>query len=1152
MKENEHAAFFLPPLFLMIMLVPSVFAADSMNMVQMGISGAITTKAITEADLTGSGKMSIIVGTSTGLYIFNEDGALDRYTQTSGAVSNVAVLGDPAGNGKRKIAISTGDVYFPNVICFDAGNGEKKWEFSPKTEVYDPYILWTMMQTSVFEMEAIGDINGDGSSDLVLSSGYKIYALDGETGKLLWEFQDTDNVWDLVAVEDQDGDGRQDVLAGDQDGYLYLISGATGKAIWSDYLSKSYTVMNPSTNSQSGSVKRSVWDIAPLIVDGKLKAAVSAEDGNVYLLDVRTGTIEWEQEVIDYVDALLYDYYGDNPIPTSRTDYNFFNLRVSIVDDVSNDGNVDIVASTFPGIRMGKEYKGVRGIYMINSKSGKMEWKNENIELSYVLKPSSIQLEKTYMAVPIGKSESKEKVRLIDPKDGSTHEIISINSTAGQARGNTYFLTGSGKNRLIMGSNNGDLALIEYPGNVIWAYPRINDIIVEKGDLTGDASMDMLVRSRDGADPENAFDEGRSRIIFVIDGSTRGIAWSYELPLRLFLETGGLSKVKMVQDLNGDGKSDIVAYTQYPGDWNTGDMYGENTRILGFSGKDGRIIFNRSVIENDYYGKYSQLFKDDGTLNLTVRDWLLLQMGMDEIQLQMMKQSQREEFDRRLEDKRREIMNRQRDFRIKKRIESLDIVKDQSGDGIPDFIIGSWQDLFIMDSVKGDIVWNRTTSPNSYQDPFTGEMQTDLYSNWTDSDRNAFLAIGDVNGDGMDDLVLVSWNGLAFLHSNITPKGLDYSVASRMTLTNGINKDKVAKVADLNGNGATDIVFERNVQDAPPVYVFADGRSGYNIMEAEKSGTTMRLNTADFNGNGFKDTVVFQTWSASGSPKLEIIDGRTKDGIWSYKGIEDAWMVRDVFGYDSIMPAAPVDDMSGDGIADVAVGRSLPWQPGAEVFVYDAKDNKQLRRVVIEDVGSVGKEMRWMPAISLEQIPDVNGDGNKDLGVIMAVGEMSQKEIKMFVVDIFNEKIISDFRAIGSEIINLGNGSTGMIGSSGNIFFLDTKKDFTITAPDNGSVTGSPVSVGWGGEGESVSTVLVDNKKILRTSDKAAGFEIPSGTHSITVYSFDRYGKGIYDSVDVEVVKSQSSITIVTVLVIFLLAMLFMPKIYAMVTRVKQ
>jgi hypothetical protein len=35
-------------------------------------------------------------------------------------------------------------------------------------------------------------------------------------------------------------------------------------------------------------------------------------------------------------------------------------------------------------------------------------------------------------------------------------------------------------------------------------------------------------------------------------------------------------------------------------------------------------------------------------------------------------------------------------------------------------------------------------------------------------------------------------------------------------------------------------------------------------------------------------------------------------------------------------------------------------------------------------------------------------------------------------------------------------------------------------------------------------------------------------------------------------VKSQSSITIVTVLVIFLLAMLFMPKIYAMVTRVKQ
>jgi len=1137
---------------MLMLLVPAIAGgAESMSMVQIGISGAITTPGIILAGLTGNGEDSVLVGTSTGLYVFTSGGDLHSYIQTSSSVTNVAVLGDLTDDGCPEIAISTADAYFPNVQCYDIETGEKIWEFSPKTEVYDSYILWTMQQTSVFDMVSVNDLNSNGHDDIVLSSGYGVYALDGETGEPVWEFEDSDNVWDLLAVDDQDSDGRQDILAGDQNGYLYMISGGSGEEIWSKYLSKTYTVINPSTNSLAGSVKRSVWDIIGLTVDGKQHAAVSAEDGYVYLIDIANGDTKWQKEIIDYVDTLLYSYYGDHPLPTSMSDYNFFNLRVNAVDDATGDGNMDIIASAFPGFRWGREYKGVAGLYLLDSGTGEIEWSNENIELGYTTKPACVELDENYLAVPVGKSGTKDKVKLINPADGSSYETVNINSTSGQARGNLYFLLPFGKDRFIIASSYGDLVLVEYPDSVVWSYPRINDITIKKADFTGDGSPDMLVKSRDGADTENPFDEGLSRIIFVIEGATREIAWSYALPSKAFSATGGLAAVQAVPDLNKDGKSDVVAYLQYPGDWNKDDMYGELTRILAFSGKNGMVIVNRSLTEYDYYGVYNHMFKDDITLNQTIRDELLSQRELVENDLRKMSRDERKEFDRNFNDMRSNILDRKDDFRIIKRIESLDIIQDQSGDGVPDFIIGGWNDVFIMDSVHGDIIWNRTQRPDHYQDPFTGEFPMDIYHNWTVHDRGRLLVAGDASGDGMDDLVLVDWDGMSFLHSNITAAGLDYYRAFKFTTTDGLNKERVVIVGDLNGNGAKDLVFEQYIQDSPPLYTFLDGRNGYKIMEVGRSGTSAELGAADFDGNGFDDSIIFQIWSEAGKPKLEIVDGRTKETVWSYKGIEEAWMLRDVYGYNTIMPAAPAGDLNGDGVTDVAVARSQAWQPGAEVLVYNAKSNQELKRVVVEEVDKTRSgDSIWMPGINAAMLADINGDGKNELGVIMAVGEAHQKEIKMFVVDVANGEVIADFTNLGSEIINLGNNSVGMIGTSGNIYFLDTSKDMSISTPETGTVTGSPVSVEWKGAEGSMATIFVDNKKTLITGDKKAGFEILSGEHKITVYSFDRYGKGVYDSVLVNVAKSSSSAAMVLALVIVLLAGLFIPKIYTIILKV--
>jgi hypothetical protein len=1126
---------------LLVLLPCTASAAESMKMIQSGISGYTTARDVAIVDLDGSGERSILLGTSTGLYIIDSDGSLRTFIQTSSPVTNAVPLDDMNADGVREVSISTTDIYFPNIQCYDIASGEKLWDFSPKTEVYDPYILWTMKQTGVFDVVAIGDINGDGKSDVAASAGYSVYALDGESGKQIWQYKDTDNVWDIDVA-------GGNIIAGDQNGYIFLLESDSGRVLWSRRIAPDYTVTNPSTNSEVGDVKRSVWGIVPLEVDGKARAAVSAEDGKMYLIDVSDGEIVWETEVIDYVDTLLYQYYGDTPIPTSSVGYNFFNLRVTILHDATGDGDSDILASSFTGVRRGKEYKGVQGLYMLDSDTGNVEWENENTVLSYTQRPAAVDLGEEYIAIPQGKVSGKEKIRLMDPRDGTTYDTMDINSSSQQGRGGTHLIKSWEEDSFLFVSSSDDVVLAEYPDNVLWRYPRTSDVVIKRADFTGDQETDMLVKSRDGADAENPFDEGKSRIMFVIDGATDDIAWTYELSSDEFMDTGGISEVRVSPDINGDGKADIIGYRQHYSDWDSGDKYGEHARVMIFSGKTGRLLMNEAPVEADYYGMYDRLFTDSILFNETAREYMLDQWGLSEKQFEEIPYSQKREFYSSVEERKADILERKDDVRIRKVITSIDVISDRSGDGVPDLIIGCWSDVIIKDSVTGEILWNRTTRDHYYENPFTGQRPAGVTSGWTDNDRGRYIVIGDVNGDDVEELVAATDQELIFLHSNVTGESLDY-VAERTTdLKDGFNREGVISLGDLNGNGAEDIMFEKYVPDAPPVFMIVEGRNGRTIMETERSGTGFDYGEADFNGNGFDDFIVFSMWTEGGGPRLQVKDGRTGETIMNYNGIEESWMLRDIFGYETVLPATPAGDINGDGTPDLAIVMSQAWQPGAEVLLYDVKNNEEITSIVVEDVDRTrGGDSSWMPGIMAERLSDVNGDGKSEIGIITAVGEEHSKQIKMFIVDPVNKEIISDFGTVGKEIIDMGEDKVGIVGTSGNIFFLDITKELSITSPAPGSVVGSPLAVEWSGSSESVATVLVDSQRTVMTEDSTAEFEIMSGSHKITVYSFDKYGKGVYDSVDVTVQKESGTAFAATVAVIILLGLLFSPKILTFV-----
>lgn len=1087
-------------MFFLMVLMASLSQAASIEIIQRGVSGSITSDIGLESlNESAESEDDIFFGTQLGVYVFSSEGTLTNFIQTGSSVTNIESIPDIDDNGYNELVITTTNNYFPNVLCFDSLTGDKLWEFSSETEVFDVDMLWTMKQVTAYELEV--SQSGD---NIYLTAGYNVFRLGTQTGNKLSSFEGTDNMWDISLV---DGD----VVVGDQNGYVYRLNGESLGVIWKKFVSKSYTVVNPSTKGAMGTVKRSVWDIVPITVNDKSLVAVCTEDGYLYILDFDTGEILRSTEIIDYVDELLYAYYGDYPLPTSFVGYNFFNIRAKVIPDVTEDNNQEILVYTYPGTRIGHEYQGARkGIYIVDPTTGEIVSENENFDLSKINRLETIisqDLEnKTYIILPTGKSGSQEKIKLIDPEDCTTYDTISINSTSGSSSSNIYSIKVLDEDYFLLCSNYGDVLKSDLNGNVSWNYPRLNNIKVERVDLVGNSDLDLLVLSDEGMDEDDFLSVSSSRTIYVTDGETKEIAWSYEMPYNEFIQSGGLLAVKAVDDLNGDGKKDIVAYKQRYAEWGSGDEYGEYTRIIVFSGK-GEILYEKSLTDSTFYGVYEQLYNDSSYL-----------ASLDPGQL--------------------ENIN---DRRIRKIIVSLDTIADVSGDGISDFIVGSWNDVYILNSSNGEIIWTRTYNSWLYEQP-SGYNPMAIYEwDWLSDDRMRYLSLGDQNSDGYDELLQISWNEMWILHSKVTSGILDYTPYKQITYEGNFEKEKVKIVKDLNGDSYSDIVFLLHIEDSPAMYKIISGTSGSEIMEFEREGTTFELGAADFNDDGYEDSIVFYAWGSSG-PRLEILSGKTSEVIWSYLRYDETWMLRDIYGIQKIMPVCYVDDFNGDGSNDLALGRSLPWTTGAEVLIYDVKNNGLLKTITVESIGQDSNDRRWQPSIITAPLSDLTGDGIGEVAVVMALGKGNQKQLKLVILDIAEEEIISDFIAKGTEIEDVGD-LIATYGSGGELYLLNPEKDLSIVSPQDYQIVTSPMKISWSeNNNDTVKIIMVDNNRIMKATGKNAEFDLKQGNRKITIYSFDEYGKGLYETVTVNVEKTSAAATPLTILLVILLIVLFVPK----------
>jgi len=273
-------------------------------------------------DVTGDGISDVIVGSEDDFVrCFNGNAAgmgdviweYEIYAGSTYQQNCLSILEDIDQDGYEDVVFgsSGGD---RAVTALSGKTGTLLWKF--------PTNMWGDGGW-VYQVDVKYDYNGDGVKDVLACAGNdgnntgpkRAMCLDGLTGSLIWNTPTGGPAFSVIGIEDVNGDGQADALAGasnvnETQGIVMCIDGSNGSALWSKNVAST-----------------SVWAIAQLDdinQDGVFDVSAGDFGGHLYGFDGTNGDQLWSSSM------------GGSPLV----------LRFERFGDVNDDGLADVLVSS--------------------------------------------------------------------------------------------------------------------------------------------------------------------------------------------------------------------------------------------------------------------------------------------------------------------------------------------------------------------------------------------------------------------------------------------------------------------------------------------------------------------------------------------------------------------------------------------------------------------------------------------------------------------------------------------------------------------------------------------------------------------------------------------------------------------------------------
>lgn len=312
---------------------------------------------------------------------------------------------------------------------------------------------------------------------------------------------------------------------------------------------------------------------------------------------------------------------------------------------------------------------------------------------------------------------------------------------------------------------------------------------------------------------------------------------------------------------------------------------------------------------------------------------------------------------------------------------------DVNGDGFGDLVIGA-SDYAGLQGIT--YIFHGSTSGITT----TTAASADLILNYAGSNEFGYsVAVGDVNGDGYDDLAngayrVGGFSGLAFIYYSTGAGGISSVAGTTISGPGGSNFACGLGLGDINGDGFSDLIVGGNAYSsaAGGVWIFhSTGSAGItvnsytlantNIVGETTSNLGILVYTGDVNGDGYSDLAV-------AAPQYNGFFGRayvfnstgTTSGI-IVSAATSANAVATGFVLSSVGFGIVLGDINGDGYDDFATGAPGYSTSQGRVYV-NLSDGSQISTGSINLI--LGESANQGFGNTL-RISDINGDGRGDL-----------------------------------------------------------------------------------------------------------------------------------------------------------------------------
>lgn len=382
---------------------------------------------------------------------------------------------------------------------------------------------------------------------------------------------------------------------------------------------------------------------------------------------------------------------------------------------------------------------------------------------------------------------------------------------------------------------------------------------------------------------------------------------------------------------------------------------------------------------------------------------------------------------------------------------SVSSAGDINGDGLGDLIIGAPNaDPNGTSSGKSYVVFGKADSASVNLSDLASGIGGFVINGEAANDRSgsSVSGVGDVNGDGLDDLIIGTSSAKKSYVVFGKADGTAVSLSDVAAGTNGFVIDgngsnvMVSDAGDVNGDGLNDLILANRVIGASDksyvVFGKADG-TAVNLNEVVAGTGGFAINgpnrsvssAGDVNGDGFDDLII------GNSGKSYVVfgkaDGTAVDSSDVVAGIGGFAINSEPFTYNLSsanfgISVSGAGDINGDGFDDLIVsapGAENLSSPGKSYVVLGKADGAavSLSDVVAGIGGFVlnGEAAGDISGISVSGAGDVNNDGFDDLIVGASAadpnGNASGKSYVVFGGDFIASEPVANENSLGSVLL---------------------------------------------------------------------------------------------------------------------------------------